>query len=53
MISFTRSLLDLIEKEFVDPRVAYEVAPNEEELKMMMKGISSSRTGLVNRRPGN
>jgi len=49
MLSFTRSLLDLIERNLVDPRVAYEVAPNVDELKMLMKGISSSRTGLLGR----
>ena len=49
MQSFTRSLLDLIESEFVDPRVAYEVAPNVDELKMLMKGISSGGRGLIGR----
>jgi twitching motility protein PilT len=52
MLSFTRSILDLIEKDFVDPQVAYEMAPNVEELKMMMKGISSSHAGLMSRRTG-
>ncbi|MFB3892718.1 MAG: type IV pilus twitching motility protein PilT [Phycisphaerae bacterium] len=52
MLSFTRSLFELIEKDFVDPRVAYEMAPNVEELKMMMKGISSSQAGLMTRRHG-
>ncbi len=46
MQDFTKSLLELIEKEYVDPRVAYEAAPNPDELKMRMKGISSSRAGL-------
>ena len=50
MLSFTRSLLNLIEADMVDPRVAYEMAPNVEELKMMMKGISSSHAGLMTRR---
>jgi len=50
MLSFTRSLLNMIEKDMIDPRVAYEVAPNVEELKMMMKGISSSHAGLMSRR---
>ena len=49
MLSFTKSLLDLIERDFVDPKVAYEAAPNVEELKMRMKGISSSHGGLVGR----
>ena len=50
MLSFTRSILNLIEADFVDPQVAYEVAPNAEELKMMMKGISSTHAGLMSRR---
>ena len=49
MQDMTQSLLDLIEKEFIDPRSAYEVAPNPEELKMRMKGISASRAGLMGR----
>jgi len=46
MQNFTTSLLNLIETEFVDPRVAYEAAPNVDELKMRLKGISASRAGL-------
>ncbi len=49
MQSFTRSLLQLIEKNYVDPKVAYEVAPNADELKMLLSGISSSRSGLLGR----
>jgi twitching motility protein PilT len=49
MQSFTRSLLNLIETNFVDPKVAYEVAPNVDELKMLMKGISAGRSGLLSR----
>jgi twitching motility protein PilT len=49
MRSFTRGLLELIEKELVDPRVAYENAPNPEELKMLLKGISTGRSGLLGR----
>lgn len=47
MKSFTSSLLDLIERNQVDPKVAYSAAPNVDELKMLMKGISSGRTGLI------
>ena len=49
MQTFTRSLLKLIETEYVDPRVAYEAAPNPDELKMMLKGISSGQGGIVGR----
>ncbi|MBS3820744.1 MAG: PilT/PilU family type 4a pilus ATPase [Planctomycetes bacterium] len=49
MQCFSRSLFDLIEKDLIDPKAAYSVAPNAEELRMMMKGISQAKTGLVNR----
>lgn len=50
MISFTSSLLDLIDRELIDPHVAYEVAPNVDELKMRMKGINiGSSGGLIGR----
>ncbi len=49
MQSLTKSLLELIEKNLVDPHVAYEVAPNIDELKMAMKGISSESSGLIRR----
>jgi twitching motility protein PilT len=47
MQDFNNSLLKLIEKDYVDPKVAYEAANNPEELKMMLKGISASRSGLL------
>jgi len=49
MQTFTSSLLKLIETDMVDPKVAYEVAPNADELKMLLKGISASRSGLMGR----
>jgi len=49
MQSFTKSLLELIDKEYLEPKVAYEAAPNVDELKMLMKGISASRVGLRSR----
>ncbi len=49
MLTFTTSLLQLIERNYLDPKVAYDVAPNVEELRMRIKGISSSRAGLLNR----
>lgn len=49
MQTFSQSLYELIEKDMVDPKVAYSVAPNPEELKMRMKGIKQSQTGLVSR----
>jgi twitching motility protein PilT len=47
MQSFTSSLRKLIEQELIDPKVAYEAAPNVDELKMLMKGISAGRAGLM------
>jgi twitching motility protein PilT len=47
MQSFTSSLRTLIEKEMIDPKVAYDAAPNVDELKMLLKGISAGRAGLM------
>ena len=41
MISFTKSLLSLIEAELIEPKVGFEAAPNVDELKMLMKGITT------------
>ncbi|MCL2700170.1 MAG: PilT/PilU family type 4a pilus ATPase [Phycisphaerae bacterium] len=49
MCTFTKSLKELIEKELVDPKVAYDVAPNVDELKMALKGIQTSRATLIGR----
>jgi len=49
MQSFTKSLMDLIDKDYIDPQVAYDAAPNAEELKMHMKGITASQSGLISR----
>ncbi len=49
MRSMTRSLLGLIEQNAVDPKIAYEAAPNVDELKMLLSGISSTRPGLLGR----
>ena len=49
MKDFNMSLLELIESEMVEPRVAYSVSPNPSELKMRMRGIETSRGGLIGR----
>ena len=49
MQTFTDSLLELIEKDMIDPKVAYDAAPNVDELKMRMKGISASPGGVLKR----
>jgi Tfp pilus assembly ATPase PilU len=46
MQTFAKSLYDLIEAGLIEPSVAYEAAPDLDELQMMLKGISSSRAGL-------
>lgn len=47
MQTFTESLLDLINADWIDPAVAYEAAPNPDELKMAMKGISTDRGRIL------
>jgi twitching motility protein PilT len=49
MQSFSQSLLELIEADMIDPKEAYAIAPNPEELKMRLKGIKQSQTGLISR----
>ena len=49
MQDFNQSLLQLIEDEKIDPRVAYSVSPNPDELRMRMKGIDTKRSGLLGR----
>ena len=46
MQTFSKSLYDLIEAGLIESGVAYDAAPNVDELQMMLKGISASRTGL-------
>ncbi|MCP4375151.1 MAG: twitching motility protein PilT, partial [bacterium] len=40
------SLYNLIESGLIEPSVAYEAAPNPDELQMMLKGITTKRVGL-------
>ena len=47
MQDFTDSLHKLVEEEYIDLKVAYEYAPNVEELKMALKGIRSSASGIL------
>ena len=44
MNNFTQSLYDRIQSEMIDPRIAYAVAPNVVELKMMVQGIMQSQS---------
>ncbi|MBT8485806.1 MAG: PilT/PilU family type 4a pilus ATPase [Phycisphaerales bacterium] len=40
MVDFTSALVDLVEGEYIHPRVAMEATPKPEELKMRLKGIA-------------
>ncbi|MEQ9453885.1 MAG: PilT/PilU family type 4a pilus ATPase [Phycisphaeraceae bacterium] len=42
MQTFTDSLVDLVETNYIHPRVAQSAAPSAEELKMRLRGISSN-----------
>jgi len=46
MQTFAKSLCELIDAGLIEPRAAYDAAPNVDELQMMLTGISASRTGL-------
>lgn len=47
MQDFTASLCELVNKEYIDIKKAYEYAPNPEELKMALKGIRSAASGIL------
>lgn len=47
MQDFTESLRRLVEEEYIDLKKALEYAPNVEELKMALKGIRSSASGIL------
>lgn len=47
MQDFTEALRKHIEKEWIEVETAYDAAPNPEELKMKLKGISSGGAGIL------
>lgn len=47
MQDFTMSLCQLVQDEKVDRSVAFEVAPNAEQLKMALKGINVAEPGIL------
>ena len=47
MQDFTEAIYRLIQEEYLDLKVAMEVAPNPDELKMRMKGIRSKAAGIL------
>lgn len=47
MQDFTTSLCQLVLDGYIDPKEAYLFAPNVEELKMALKGIKTSTSGIL------
>lgn len=47
MIDFTESIRQLVDKEYISAKTAYAAAPNPDELKMRLKGISVSSGGII------
>lgn len=47
MQDFTMSLKNLIDKELIDRPTAFAVAPNQDALKMALKGINVSQPGIL------
>ena len=47
MQDFTQSLKQLVDDDLIDRNVAMEVAPNQEALKMALKGIDVSQPGII------
>ena len=47
MQDFTTNLCELVQNGSVDPKEAYHYAPNVEELKMALKGIRTSSSGIL------
>ena len=47
MQDFTMSLKQLLDDELIDRPIAFEVAPNPEQLKMMIKGIDVKQPGIL------
>jgi twitching motility protein PilT len=47
MQDLTYNLCDLIKDGMVDPKDAYKYAPNKEELRMALKGIKSTASGIL------
>jgi twitching motility protein PilT len=47
MVDFTESIRQLVEKEWISVKTAYSAAPNPDELKMRLKGISVTGGGII------
>jgi len=47
MQDFTEAIYQLITQEYLDMKLALEVAPNPDELKMRLKGINTGAGGII------
>ncbi len=47
MQDFTESLRKLVQEEMIDLKIALQYAPKKEELKMALKGIRATATGII------
>ena len=47
MQDFNEALKQMVEKEWIETNVAYDASPNAEELKMRLKGINTSKQGIL------
>lgn len=47
MQDLTYNLVDLVEKGLIDPKDALKYAPNKDELKMALKGIRTTASGIL------
>jgi len=47
MQDITYNLCELVKDGFIDPKDAYKYAPNAEELKMALKGIRTTASGIL------
>ena len=47
MQDLTDNLCKLVQEGWVDPKDAYKHAPNQEELKMALKGIRTTAEGIL------
>ena len=47
MQDLTYNLVELVEKGFIDPKDAMKYAPNTDELKMALKGIRTTASGIL------
>jgi hypothetical protein len=49
MISFTKSLADLVRKDWIDTKTAMSFAPNRDALDSELKGLEVKASTLVHR----